>query len=369
MLNKSLYLSGLNGLRAIASLAVVFSHLTLELEKFNLSPYLLGKNASGKPMSYQLASHGVTIFFVLSGFLITYLIQLEKEKTNTIAIKKFYLRRILRIWPLYYLYFILAIITTVVFSYDFNSSSILFYVLFTANVPFIMNMSLPFLHHYWSIGVEEQFYLFWPWLNKLIDKNLIKKILLLIIIINVIRIVIWLVMPYTQLAIATLVNRFDCMMIGGVGAFYFKKNNLLFMKIVDNKISQSIAFSILLLVGLNSFHINSIIDTWLLSLVALTLIVGQINVKNRIVNLDTTIFNFLGKISYGVYVYHPLIIFYLSFLLKDVALTSFSKYIVVYASVFGVTILISYISFEYFEKWFRIEKDKYAIVKSSGSRN
>lgn len=369
MVNKPLYLSGLNGLRAIASLAVVFSHLTLELEKFNLSPYLLGKNAAGKPMSYQLASHGVTIFFVLSGFLITYLIQLEKEKTNTIAVKKFYLRRILRIWPLYYLYFILAIVSAVIFSIDFNSSSILFYVFFTANIPFILNMSLPFLHHYWSIGVEEQFYLFWPWLNKVINKNIIKKILVLIIIINVVRIVIWFTVPYTELAIATLVNRFDCMMIGGVGAFYFKKNNYLFMTLVDNKVSQCIALFILLLVGLNSFHINSIIDTWILSLVALILIVGQINIKNRIINLDTSIFNFLGKISYGVYVYHPLIIFYLSFALKDVELSTFWKYVVVYSLVFSTTILVSYISFEYFEKWFRIEKDKYAIVKSSGSRN
>jgi len=369
MLNKSLYLSGLNGLRAIASLAVVFSHLTLELEKFNLSPYLLGKNASGKPVSYQLASNGVTIFFVLSGFLITYLIQLEKEKTNTIAIKKFYLRRILRIWPLYYLYFVLAIITAVLFSYDFNSSSIFFYIFFTANIPFIMNMSLPFLHHYWSIGVEEQFYLFWPWLNKLINKNLIKKIFFLIVILNIIRVIIWVIMPYTELAIATIVNRFDCMMIGGLGAYYYKKNNHLFLKLVDNKISQSIAFFILLLVGLNSFHINSIIDMWIISLVALILIVGQINIKNRLINLDTSVFNFLGKISYGVYVYHPLIIFYLSFLLKDISLNFFWKYIAVYCSVFGTTILISYISFEYFEKWFRIEKDKYAIVKSTGSRN
>ena len=80
MKNKTLFLPGLNGLRAIASLAVVFTHTTLGLNAFNLNSHILGTGRGGVPQGYRLAEYGVTIFFVLSGFLITYLLQIEKEK-------------------------------------------------------------------------------------------------------------------------------------------------------------------------------------------------------------------------------------------------------------------------------------------------
>ena len=89
MMKESVHLKGLNGLRAIAALGVVIAHTAvIKLEFGDLIPTGLTSNA-------------VTIFFTLSGFLITYLLFLEKEKKE-INVKKFYLRRILRIWPLYF---------------------------------------------------------------------------------------------------------------------------------------------------------------------------------------------------------------------------------------------------------------------------
>ena len=92
---KVIYFPGLNGLRAIAALAVVISHTTLELHKFNLNPFIFGMKDDGEPRGISLAGFGVSIFFVLSGFLITYLLLEEKNKQK-INIRKFYLRRILR---------------------------------------------------------------------------------------------------------------------------------------------------------------------------------------------------------------------------------------------------------------------------------
>src|SRR5690606_24795997 len=94
-----IYLPGLNGIRAIAAFAVVISHTNGRLGEFGLSklPY------------WDLAGFGVTIFFTLSGFLITYLLLKERAKTGTIKVRKFYVRRLLRIWPLYYFYLFLIL--------------------------------------------------------------------------------------------------------------------------------------------------------------------------------------------------------------------------------------------------------------------
>lgn len=88
------YFPGLNGLRAIAALVVIVWHADIFIVSFSLADF--GLKQSG------LAGYAVNLFFVLSGFLITYLLMVEKEKTGTIDVKKFYMRRVLRIWPLYY---------------------------------------------------------------------------------------------------------------------------------------------------------------------------------------------------------------------------------------------------------------------------
>ena len=96
--NKHIYFSGLNGLRFFAALAVIITHIELIKEQMEF-PGLHSKNK----IVFELGGLGVVFFFVLSGFLITYLLLKEKEQTGTINVKKFYLRRILRIWPLYFL--------------------------------------------------------------------------------------------------------------------------------------------------------------------------------------------------------------------------------------------------------------------------
>jgi peptidoglycan/LPS O-acetylase OafA/YrhL len=106
---KVLHLRGLNGIRAIAAVAVLISHISLALPLFGLDPLFTDKK--GEPAGVLMASYGVTMFFVLSGFLITYLLLQEKE-IQQIHIRHFYFRRILRIWPLYYLFLVSCIFFT-----------------------------------------------------------------------------------------------------------------------------------------------------------------------------------------------------------------------------------------------------------------
>ena len=366
--HKTIYFPGLNGLRAIAAIAVVLSHTTLDLERFGLDPYIFGTFDDGKPQGLNLGGYGVSIFFVLSGFLITYLLQAEKD-IQEIDIKKFYMRRILRIWPLYYLYLIIAIAAILLFGFELRITSLLFYIFYAANIPFILQTGLTFVGHYWSLGVEEQFYIFWPYFNKKVKKNFCYKIIIAIVVLIGVKVALHFFYPGSILELAIHVTRFHCMLIGAVGAILYKENNTLFLKLVNNKITQSIGWFIIFLVAINKFHIASIIDNEIICVVALVLIIGQITIKNRIINLENNVFDFLGKISYGIYVIHPILIFLLARPLNAIQGNGLLKYLTVYFCILGITIIVAYISYNYFEKYFMNLKKKFVVVDSSPTRN
>ncbi|HXD92278.1 MAG TPA: acyltransferase, partial [Bacteroidia bacterium] len=326
----------------------------------------------GSIISTQLAGYGVSIFFALSGFLITYLL-LEEKKIRPISLKNFYIRRILRIWPLYYMYLLLSLLTIWLYNLPFDKSSTFFFLFLSANIPFILSNIVPLISHYWSIGVEEQFYIFWPWFIKKTPSNRILSftigITLLLIVIKLICKIIEvkynLIFPYEFIQ----VTRFHCMSIGAIGAvLYFQKNNY-FLKTVSTYIVQLISWVILFLAAINLFHIASVLDNEIISLITVFLIIGQIEKKNRIINIETTFFNFLGKISYGIYIIHPLVIFYLSkFITPSPYNASSFYYIFIYATVFISTIFLAYLSYNFYEKRFLNLKKKYTIIKNSDTK-
>jgi peptidoglycan/LPS O-acetylase OafA/YrhL len=154
--SRSIYFPGLNGIRAIAALLVVCSHISLSLEIFGFSDY----------GGIDMAGYGVTMFIVLSGYLITYLLLNEYEENKLIDYRKFYMRRILRIWPIYYLSIIIALTCIYFGGHAIDGTGLFFYLFMMANVPFVFGGALNLVGQLWSVGVEEQFYLFWPWLFK-----------------------------------------------------------------------------------------------------------------------------------------------------------------------------------------------------------
>ena len=369
MTNKNtrpVYFAGLNGLRTIAALAVVVSHITLNLPQFGLDPHIFGTFPDGKPKGLDLAGHGVSIFFVLSGFLITYLLLAEKQQ-HPVDIKKFYLRRILRIWPLYYLYLAIAIVVTVILNLKFDGRMLLLYIFYAANIPFILETTIPLIAHYWSLGVEEQFYLFWPWVVKKIDKLVGPIVLFIAVLMGTKLFVHFVTGPNTLPELIIDTTRFHCMMIGALGAILYRRGNHWLIKLADNKLMQAGCWGVLLLVAVNKFHVASVIDTELISVMAMCLIVGQINITNRLINLENNVFDFLGKISYGIYVIHPLLIFLLSKIIPDVPLPSPLNYISVYLLITGATVLLAWLSYSYFEKPFLRLKNRFVVVKSTAA--
>ena len=326
------------------------------------------RTSEGIITSYVLGEHGVTMFFVLSGFLITFLLLKEYKKINTIKIKEFYIRRILRIWPLYFLYIILVGLCFYSFLDIKFNSNIWYYIFFTANIPFINNVAFPGMDHLWSIAVEEQFYLFWP----LSSLFLLRKgkftlyIIFAILILSIFRIYIWFIAPFSLTASYSVVNRFDCMFFGAFGAYLLFKN----YKIIDflgGKTNQIFCWTILFLLVINKFwFLNSIIEIFIVEYITLGIIIGQVKVKNRILNLETRMLNYLGKISFGVYVYHPLVILICAHFLKyNNQMNGVYFVILVFLIVISSTLLTAHISFFYFERKFLKFKHKFSIIKST----
>jgi len=361
MKESPVYLPGLNGLRAIAALLVVISHISIkEIGDFGL-PYLI---------VLPMAGYGVTLFFVISGFLITYLLLQEKELKQTIDIKKFYMRRILRIWPIYYLFLIICVIVFFILgkSKDICIQDMWFYVFFAANIPFVFQQGILILFHYWSIGVEEQFYLIWPWIVKKSKTTLFKTALSIFSILFLLKVVFWLVLGSKSFEYRFInVTRFHCMMIGVMGAIMYFEKQILFLNFFSNTVMQFISLLLFLLLGFQIIHIPALIVNEVIAFVSLSMILGQVTIQNRILNLENKLFDFIGKISYGIYVIHPLIIFLLSRLFINLEISTGIKYFFVYFSVISLTLFFTWISYTYFEIPFLRLKKKFSIIQSSNT--
>lgn len=364
------YLSGLNGIRAIAALAVVVLHTCFSLKNINLGGALFGWDEHDKPLDYFFGQYAVSIFFVLSGFLITYLLLLEKDKKE-ISIRKFYLRRIFRIWPLYYGFMFAMIAMITFFRIPFDHTSIIFYFFLVPNlIPNFLGLNItpvPFINHFWSIGIEEQFYLFWPWVIKQRKFKVLTPVLIVIVTMFAARLYLDTFYPASASAYFFRTNRFDCMLIGAAGAILYKKNFKRPMKLIDNKAMQLVALLTGALYAMNIIHFGAVMDHLLISLVTIIIIIGQINIANRIINLDIPVFRYLGKISFGIYIYHQLFIFLFTKLYKDVLYDGFPKYFLMFFSVFAATIIASHFSYKYFESWFVKRKNKYSVIHSSSA--
>jgi len=359
--DKPLYLPGLNGIRAIAALIVITSHV----DEFS---YLFNKQEVGF-RGKDMAQYSVTLFFVLSGFLITYLLILEKNRFNAIEFKKFYMRRILRIWPVYFLIVLivgcLVSLGGILPEDKSNLPHILYYIFFIPNVPFALGGTFAALTPLWSVGVEEQFYAFWPLLmNK--AKNIPKTLLLFIGIYLLLKVALQ-YSPFSSVYHVFYITRLDCMAIGGLGAYLvlYKRRML---NIIYSKPMQIACWALFIgSIVIHSFHVFSILDHEIYSLVFLVLIMNVSTNPHTIIKLENKFLRFIGKISYGMYAYHMLFIFLLGKLLSNLlaGIPNTVAMLIVYVLTLSLTIAFSYLSYQFLEKRFLKMKRKYTDIKSS----
>lgn len=320
---------------------------------------------------FSLIIDGVTLFFVISGFLITFLLLNEIDKTDTVDIPKFYMRRVLRIWPVYYGYIIVAIIVLFIVGKqsDVINQRLWYYLFFAANIPFLSANGIWIIVHFWSIGVEEQFYLFWPWLVKYGKKHILK--------IAVCVCFFWLACKYGIYLFYGkcvayrffAVTRFDCMMIGAIGAILYYRKNRAFCGLFFSKTVSIIAWALLLTSEFYGDYIPAPIRIQYVAVLSLCVIMSQLSEKPFLINLENRIFDFIGKISYGLYVIHPILIFVFSRLYSRLNVTwpELEQRIFIYVFITLITIAIAYVSYRFYEKPFLNFKLRFTVVQSSNS--
>lgn len=364
-----LYFPNLTGLRAIAILLVFFHHYN---QIINLFGY------RGIPIYFldSAGEIGVLLFFVLSGFLITSLLLNEVKLVKKINVKKFYVRRILRIWPLYYLmiflgFFVFPYLSIPYLStYSFDKKDFFFF--FSANYVLFKGIVIPGIAPLWSVCVEEYFYLIWPWVIRF--KKFLFGFVLLVFFFPIIRYFSELneINIYYLTRIFQLFP-FEGMVSGGLFAYLFFNRPFILNSIFFNKLLQLIfIFMLCLVFGLkgNNFPMYrffySVMFSYLFSNSALN--------RKNILNFEIKPFIYIGEISYGIYLFHGFILFiFLNLLEKfynnmDSIYLSTTKHILISMFILILTIILSKFIFLYFESKFLKLKENFMVVKSTNKQ-
>lgn len=369
MTSDRIFFPNLNGVRAIAALAVVLHHIWQFLQ-------ITGKLNEFEGFVTIIGKLGVTLFFVLSGFLISYLLFAEEKKTGTIFIKDFYIRRMLRIWPLYYTIVILSFFILPhieLFSLpaeywgkieqNFGMYLTLF-LLFLPNLALSKGGVLPYGSQSWSVGVEEQFYLIWPLLMKFF-KNKLVVIFGTIIVYFVVDLLIKSLSKSIPDYVKNFVLFFQIysMAIGGFFAylaFYGKEKwqkwvlnyyvfggaLFIFMILIYLSKTRQVYYSIPFAIIIYNLACNPSLKTL----------------------LESKILNYLGKISYGIYMYHCIAIVFsirlLDYLVPRIQYNTLQYKATLVILVLVFTIFLSDISYRFMEKRFIKLKTKYSKIVS-----
>jgi peptidoglycan/LPS O-acetylase OafA/YrhL len=360
--NKTkVFFPNLNGVRALAALMVVVSHIELHKTIFNLN------RIPGVDL-LNFGKTGVTIFFALSGFLITYLLLEEKRNFTTVNFKGFYMRRLLRIWPLYFL------VVFIGFSFFPGGSKAAFWlsVLFLPNLAFCLQMLPSIFDPIWSIGTEEQFYIFHPHFFRLKKLQYIFYALLIFILF------IWGLQllvdhllrqhpMYSSLHQLMYYSRFDNMMIGAtVAVLYYNTKHPEF----DFKFQTSFNsifkkwFQIILLIVFAAYLVLYLCfdiphGDVLIALLASLLIVNLCETKTSIYSLQHKYLNYIGQISYGIYLLHKFVLFLVLYLVQRYFTPGnmIIQNVIIYgATITGVIALASASYYGYEKPFLRIKK-------------
>lgn len=373
---KKVYFENLDFLRFIACFAVFLGH-SAPHGIADLLPYYVYDKFIHLITNGGLA---VSFFFVLSGFLITFLILKEKEKTNTIYIKRFYMRRLLRIWPLY-----LSVVLFGFCIYPYAKSLLgissiipnnpLLYYTFLANFDSIklshlglLTISSPeMLAVTWSVAIEEQFYLVWPLLFLFFPKRQYVHVLLATILFaTTFR---YLHREDSATLYFHTISVSSDLAIGGLVAHFtlFSTKFIEFFESIRTKyIAITYIFGVMILAN-QSYLIpvfkGYIIDFRIISAVFFAFIIAEQNLsKHSIIKYGRfRIISKLGKYTYSFYLLHPVgiqITVILFRILKIITPNLAQEFLYTLLSLI-FSLLLSFASFNYLERPFLLLKRRF----------
>ncbi|WP_295770021.1 acyltransferase [uncultured Mucilaginibacter sp.] len=343
---KQKYVPSLDGFRAFSIILVLIAHISYNYNNDTLAKY---------------GTFGVNVFFVISGFLITSLLIKEKVTYKSVSLRNFYIRRFLRILPVAYLFLAVLFALNFIFKLNLSAASFLRPLFFVEN--FGDHSTYTLAGHFWSLSVEEQFYLIFPFLIARSLKNYIITAIALIPGILVITYVYFHL--HTQLLLVDFVlnviyhllgNGISIILIGSLAAIFLCKYEHLFILK-----SKYIALFQILLMALSFFFFNhrlfmNINSTISALFIALTIIYTIVNKDGFIFQiLNNKYVRYLGTLSYSIYIWQELFTFK-----QPWANLPYGNSVVLNLILLAVTAVASY---HLYEKYFLKLKARFSTVK------
>jgi peptidoglycan/LPS O-acetylase OafA/YrhL len=307
----------IDGLRAVSIAMVLLAHGVYKIPAHYTNNSVFTYLSNG--------SLGVRFFFVISGYLITKLLLAEEKKTGTINIKDFYVRRVLRIFPVFYLYILVVFGLKWFFIPDIVSS---YYLVFFAGFylwnyqHFFSYPSIPndkgywFFGHFWSLAVEEQFYLLWPLLFRKFDKTrLLKLCIALMLLMPLLRVAHYVIFPGMHLQIPMMLHTGgDTILTGCLGALLEEKilANKWLIYLMKNKLIVFILFILLFVVSpalavMYKGSYGMTIGMTVNNLLIIFLVLWCIHIPSFVARvLNSKLLIHIGVLSYSLYVWQQL---------------------------------------------------------------
>lgn len=378
---QKIYFKGLDEIRAIAALSVMFHHI--ELYKFRAGISSLFDTPLA-PALAALGEHGVYSFFVMSGFLITYLLLTEKKQFAIIQLRKFYIRRVLRIWPLYYFIIILSFLVVPLVAprvnflqnetYYFEKNTRLreafvttlgLFLLFLPNLALKLRPPVVGAAQSWSVGVEEQFYLIWPLIVQRVPNRLMAWVFAIIAIVyplvpTLLHKVSAQLASYCEVFVLAL--PIHIMAIGAFGATILFRNPQCLKTVLGNEVVFGITICML------AVALMIRIPAFMFACIVMAVIAFCIQDGLRF-NLRSAMLRALGKVSYGVYMYHSLVMYVVFGAIhteSSIYIGGVLYQVTVYAAVLCGTLLVSQLSYTFLELPFISLKNRVYTVVQSG---
>jgi len=319
---------------------------------------------------------GVNFFFVLSGFLITYLLLKEQEETGKINVGKFIMRRILRIWPLFFFcvgfgFFIFPQIKAAMGQETHETAHLWTYLTFTNNFDLIKH-GIPdssVLGVLWSIAVEEQFYIIWPILLTIIPRRFYIHTMIALMVVHVIfRIMNDKLLVYDCHTLSCMSD----ILIGSIGA-WLAFNKQRFVAFFEKIPRWSIVLVYLVFLTLFLFkdefvywwRLYAIFDRVIISTTILFILLEQSFAKNSIFKMSNwKRISSWGKYTYGMYCLHFIAILITLNIIPRLYdnNTYWSIFIVETIVAFLLTLLISKASYLVIEQPFLKLKNKFTTA-------
>jgi peptidoglycan/LPS O-acetylase OafA/YrhL len=373
--SKRIHFEHLDFLRFIAAYMIVVFHMFYGWQANWGFPPLMETGAEGGGLSLwgRLAesfihnlSLGVDLFFLISGFLITYLLLVEKETHGKIAVGKFWMRRLFRIWPLYFLIIGTGPLLTWLFD-EPVPSSYLMHLVFLGNFEMIANgFSSASVNHLWSICIEEHFYLICPLIVGFVPRRFLAGAFMAIVLLSFcFR---WAHVDadnYWMTFYLHTVSRMDVLAIGCLAGMGFHSGSLRFA--APREVRWGVA-ALLLIILTNDVYV--LWDGFFLAtskkyvyILLIGYLVGDLmfNPNVRWKMPTKGFLTYLGKASYGMYMFNPVIIaVFVKMYWKYSYFNGWVFLIGIHVAVLAVVIL----SFELYEKPLLRLKDRFAVVRT-----